>query len=86
VESVLRDAEFQEIEIDETLAQLHLGRDVDEVVSFLSEIGPLSRVLTELDAARGAEAIEAVRAALLEHGKAGDMSFGAACWIVRAKA
>ncbi len=86
VTNVLTGAGFAKPEFALTTAQLNLGASVDEAIGFLTRIGPLSRVIAELDEGKQAEALTAVRAALEPQMTADGLVMDASCWIVTAAA
>jgi SAM-dependent methyltransferase len=85
VRSILDGAGFKAVSVEDCGATLRLGQGVDEAIDFLSDIGPLSRALTDMDEAARSQAIAAVREALGAHTSAAGLCLDAACWLVRAQ-
>lgn len=67
-------------------AELTLGPDVAAALSFQTRIGPLARVMTELEGDAQRSALDAVAAALRPYQQADGLKLGASCWIVTADA
>lgn len=83
--SVLEQAGFASIGIEDLRATLHLGDDLDQAIAFQSDIGPVARALAELEGETRARAIAAVREALARHVTPKGVDLGAACWLVTAR-
>ena len=81
---VLEGAGFADVDIQPATADLHVGDDVESAIRFLSEIGPLSRGLADMDDSTREQALTAVRTALANHLTENGLDLGAACWLVRA--
>ncbi|MFT7221220.1 MAG: SAM-dependent methyltransferase [Candidatus Azotimanducaceae bacterium] len=81
---VLTAAGFGNIGIESVARQLHLGDSVAEAMTFQSQIGPLSRLLAELDDEAGKRATQAVVEALTPHCTDTGIDLGAATWLVTA--
>jgi SAM-dependent methyltransferase len=86
IADILDGAGFRDISIDPLDGELSLGATLDEALAFQGEIGPLSRVLAELDDAARAQAIDASRQALAPFVNDRGVTLGAACWLVTASA
>ena len=84
VEGVLAGAGFSEVALTAFETPLHLGDDLDEALDFQGEVGPMARVLAELDGEARIQAIAAARAALEPHLGPDGLHLGAACWLVSA--
>ena len=82
---ILEDAGFGGVEIDSATADLQLGDGLKEAMQFLSEIGPMARVLSELDGETRETALAAVREVLAAEMTADGLSLGAAAWLVWAR-
>lgn len=67
-------------------ATLILGQDHAAAIDFLTRIGPLSRVVAELDTDLREEALAAVAEALKPFTTDRGVGMGASCWIVSARA
>ena len=86
VSEVLTDAGFQSPDFSLCEATLTLGSDVASALSFLTRIGPLSRVLSELEEPVQQQALAATETALQPFTSDEGVRLGASCWIVTAKA
>jgi SAM-dependent methyltransferase len=82
---ILEGAGYTDIELEPFTTRLQMAEDLDSAMDFLGAVGPLARVLKELDADARAPALDAVRAALSPHIDADGLRLGAACWLVRAR-
>ena len=85
VRDLLRDAGYADVACDPLEGTLRLGGSLDEALEFQGQIGPLSRVLAELDDSTRAQALAAARKALLPHMSDAGLELGAACWLVSAR-
>ena len=85
VRSILETAGFSDIHCDPIAAELNVGASLDEAVAFQGEIGPVARVLAELDDDLKQQALAAAREALLPHVNESGVTLGAACWLVSAR-
>lgn len=83
--SVLQVAGFSQIKIDSITPTLHLADSLDEAVEFQGRIGPVARVLAELEGDAQAKALAAAREALAGHVTSDGVNLGAACWLVTAR-
>jgi SAM-dependent methyltransferase len=81
---ILEQAGFSDVALEPRTTELSLGKDAEDAARFVSEIGPVSRVLREApEAARksaGAAISELVASRLTPNG----VSLGCAVWIVTA--
>ena len=82
---LLAEAGFSDIRIQASDTPMGLGT-LDDAVSLITQIGPVSRALGELAPDQRPAAVAAVRAALAGHVKDGMVWLEAACWQVGAKA
>ena len=82
VREILTDAGFADIEIESITPDLRVGATVEEALQFQSRIGPLSRVLAELDEATQAEANAAAHAALSDYLTDDGVVLRSAAWLV----
>jgi SAM-dependent methyltransferase len=90
VREILNAAGFAGVEVTPLHAELELGASVDEAVEFLGEVGPLRRVLDELEGEPRDRAMQAARQALAAEAGSRDrpeapFTLGAAAWIVTAQ-
>lgn len=86
VTAILQHAGFAGIGVESFTTDLHVASDLDGAITFLTRLGPLARVLVELDGAGQQKALAAVRDALSRHETASGVSLGSACWLVTARA
>lgn len=84
VREILTDAGFHEISLENLRCGLFVRGDIDDVVAFYQQIGPLSRWLREAEPDVARRALTAVRQTLLEHLGADGIRFDSASWIVSA--
>lgn len=86
VTAILQHAGFAGIGLESFTTDLHVAGDLDGAITFLTRLGPLARVLVELDETRRQEAIAAVRGALAPYETASGVALGSASWLVTARA
>jgi len=86
VRGILAESGFTDIRFEPLAPTLHLADTLEDGVRFLQEVGPLSRVIGELDAQAREQALAAARAALAGHLTDTGLDLGAACWLVSARA
>jgi ubiquinone/menaquinone biosynthesis C-methylase UbiE len=84
VHRILEESGWAEIDIRPIDAACTLPEG--QLVSYLTRLGPLSRVLHEADEQTRTQVVEAVRAAFDPYVHADKVRFNAACWIVAARA
>jgi SAM-dependent methyltransferase len=84
VRSILSDAGWQDVAIDEVQEPLRVGADADHTVAFLGGTGFARRLFEGVDEATVARAIEAVRDALVPYESADGVVLGSAAWLVSA--
>lgn len=82
---VLDDAGFVEVEVTPLTQQMSLGRDVEEALDFLLEVGPASRALAEATEEEKQAAMRSLRHALQEHEGEAGVELEAAAWLVSAR-
>lgn len=83
--SILQVAGFSQIRIEGITPTLHLADNLDEAMEFQGRVGPVARVLAELEGDAKAQALDAARAALAEQVTEDGINLGAACWLVTAR-
>ena len=83
--SVLKQAGFTSIEIEDLRTTLHVGDDLDQAMAFQADVGPVARALAELEGDVRNQALAAAREALAKHLTAAGIDLGAACWLVTAR-
>ncbi|MDA1076907.1 MAG: class I SAM-dependent methyltransferase [Proteobacteria bacterium] len=81
---VLTQAGFANVRVEGATTNLHLGDNLDEVIRFQGEIGPIARALAELQGEERDKALRAVRDALSAHMTSDGLDLQAACWLVSA--
>ncbi len=86
VEGILQKSGFGKVTFQSLTPTLHLADDLDGAIAFQSRIGPLSRVLGELEGNQRVQALAAAREALAPHVGADGVRLGAAAWLVTASA
>jgi SAM-dependent methyltransferase len=86
LQEILAAAGYSGVSCDPVEATMRLGGSLDEAMEFQSQVGPLSRVLKELEGDVRAGALAAARDALGAYDTGGGIELGAACWLVSARA
>ena len=86
VAGILSDAGFSNISFTPFDAAMTLGRNLDEALEQSLEIGPLSRLLLELDDDVRNRVTNAMREELTKHLTPAGVTLGGATWIVQADA
>ena len=86
VSSVLTDAGFQAPNLSLCEATLTVGADVASAMAFLTRIGPLSRVISELEGHVREQPLAAAEAALQPFAGDAGVRMDASCWIITARA
>lgn len=81
---ILNRAGFSDIEYVDVEKTLHLGDNVDEVMDFQTYVGPLSRLLEEVDEGTGEKAKAAVREVFAAQQSDDGIRMPAAALLVRA--
>ena len=84
IEEVLDNAGFSDVNITSLNPHLAVGKTLDESMYFQARVGPLARVLSELDESLQAEAKQAVRDALSGYETDDGVILPAAAWLVQA--
>lgn len=84
IEEILADAGYSNIEIESVTPDLKVGSTVEEAMDFQGRIGPLARVLAELDEDTQVRANEAVHAALSDYLTDDGVVLRSAAWLVSA--
>ncbi len=85
VESILHEAGFRQIRIEPYRRQLSPGETVTRAVEFSTRIGPLSRVIEEVDARTARAITEALYEELALRFGSGPVILDAAAWLVSAQ-
>jgi len=84
VRDILQQAGFQRVQIDGFSSELPMAQNLDEALDMQTRIGPMARVLAELQGQARDDAVAAARAALAEHMTDDGLHLGAAVWMVSA--
>jgi SAM-dependent methyltransferase len=82
VRGILERAGFRNVNFEPYTGQLLLGRDVDDALVLVSEIGPASRLLAEVTPAQRDAALGAVRELLAANRTSKGVELGFATWLV----
>lgn len=85
VRTILEGAGFVDVALEDHRTRLKLADDLDEAMEFQGQVGPLARVLAELEGAQRERAFAAAREALAAHLDEDGLRLGAACWFVTAR-
>jgi SAM-dependent methyltransferase len=85
-QDILSAAGFTDITIESFTPTLRLADTLDGAMTFLQEVGPLSRALVELDDKPRQAALDAAREALAPFATTTGLEMGAACWLTHARA
>jgi SAM-dependent methyltransferase len=80
--NILTEAGFATPNFELCEATLTVGESMADAIDFLTRIGPLSRVIAELDGNLQKQALSAVEDALQPYESSGGIQLGASCWIV----
>jgi len=86
VTDVLEAAGWEAISLSPVERPLHLANTMEEALALQSQVGPLARVLRELEDSAREAALAAAREALAPHFTAEGLVLGAACHLVEARA
>jgi SAM-dependent methyltransferase len=86
VREIVDSAGFKDVAVEALTGELNVGATVDEAMEFQSEIGPISRVLAELDEEPRQQALAAARHSLEPYADDQGVRLSAACWVVSARA
>jgi ubiquinone/menaquinone biosynthesis C-methylase UbiE len=84
VHAILRNAGWTDIDIRPLDVECVLP--TSELETYLTRLGPLARVLQQLDEATRAQVLGAVRKAFEPYVHGSEVRFTAACWTIRARA
>jgi ubiquinone/menaquinone biosynthesis C-methylase UbiE len=85
VERILTEAGFAAPSFEPVDQMLSQGKDISDVLSRISDFGPLARLFKEATEEQIAEAKDAIAEALKPYAKPDGVSLAGACWLVRAK-
>lgn len=84
VRSVLGDAGFSGIELEEVDESIEAGRSADDAFAFVSTIGMVKGLLEELDEAARRGALDRLHALLQAHETADGVLIGSSAWLITA--
>ena len=84
-DAVIANGGFDVITMRPFDAQMALGDTLDDVVTYLKEFGPVSRLLNDATAQQREAATKAMREALAPYAKSSPVRLTGATWIVTAK-
>ena len=85
VTDLLQQAGYSDIDVAAVGPTLHVADNLDQAMEFQSRIGPVARVIAELDAAARERALADARAALAERLTGDGINLASAAWIVSAR-
>ena len=87
VTEILDSSGYKDIEITTLDKKLTIGEsdNMDDIIDFYMKIGPLARVLSELEESVRSVALDAVREAVQPFIVDGRLSLDSACWLVQAQ-
>lgn len=85
IRTILSEAGFESISIRPHDENRAYGESVEETLDFLQHIGPLSRILADVDKTKQQEVLAAVRQALEPHAGPDGVAAARAMWIVQAE-
>ncbi len=84
VRTILTEAGFHDVRIDEIEATSTLGVDVDDAFEFIGEVGIVRGLLQDLTPAQQEVALEELRATFAAHARPEGVVFGSRAWMIRA--
>ena len=85
VQRILGQAGFSDVELTPVDEPLEFGTDADDAWAFMSQIGIVHGLTHELDDAKKAEALDALRATIEAHATDEGVLFGTSAWIITAR-
>jgi len=85
VRGILEAAGYADINVESVTMDLCVGENLDAAMEFQAEVGPMARVLAELDGDARQRAMDAARAALEPFVTPDGIVLGAAAWLVSAR-
>jgi ubiquinone/menaquinone biosynthesis C-methylase UbiE len=84
VRQLLEQTGFTQITVDPVTESVRLGSDVEDVLDFVQDLGPIRHALADADAATRAKVRDALRDGLASHRTEAGVFLGAATWLVTA--
>jgi hypothetical protein len=85
VRRLLGAAGYDDVELTPVDEPLEFGADADDAYGFISGIGIVHGLTQELDDARTAEALAALRRTVEEHDTGDGVLFGTSAWLITAR-
>jgi hypothetical protein len=85
VRQLLGQTGFTQITVDPATESVRLGTDVEDVLDFVQDLGPIRHALADADAATRAKVRDALRDGLASHRTEAGVFLGAATWLVTAR-
>jgi SAM-dependent methyltransferase len=85
VQQVLGAAGYSDVALEPVDAPFYTGTDADDAYGFVSELGFTRFMVQDLDDRRRAEALAALRAAMVAHDHDRGVEFGSATWLITAR-
>jgi SAM-dependent methyltransferase len=82
--NVLSSAGFTDVALEAHQAEMRVGANLEEALSFYTDLGPLSGIISELDADNRSAAIAAVSKILAASETAAGIALPGGCWIATA--
>jgi len=86
VARILDQSGFRDVAFEALTPRLHIADNLNDAIAFQANVGPLARVLAELQGTAKDQALEAARSALAAHLTPDGLQLGAAAWLVTARA
>jgi SAM-dependent methyltransferase len=86
VKSILGGAGFRDVRVEPLDTVMNLGEALDAAAEQMMQVGPLSRLLADIDAATRGKIVLAVQGALQPYTSEKGVRPPAACWLVGARA
>ena len=86
LKSTLAQAGFKQIELESIEAGMYLGSSLDEVMEYQKFVGPVARVVSELEGEIQEQAVAAARSAFAEHLTDSGITLPGRVWLVSARA
>jgi SAM-dependent methyltransferase len=84
VRRILGSAGYTDVELTPVDEPLEFGADADDAYGFMSQIGIVHGLTQELDDAKKAEALQALRATVDAHDTGDGVLFGTSAWLITA--
>jgi SAM-dependent methyltransferase len=82
--SILTDAGFKQIEIEDVREPLYWGSDADDAFAFVSDVGPTRGMLHDLDDTGKSKALDNLRELLKRHETPEGVFLGSRAWLITA--